>query len=174
MDARKTEATPMKNPHANLNPTTTERKSDRELVVTRTFNGPARLVYQAWTQADLFKKWWVPKSFNMNLLSCELDVRVGGGYKLVFQHPASKDPISFFGKYTEVVPNSKIVWTNEEEGHGNQVTTVTFEEKNGKTLLTMSDLYPSKAALDEAMSSGATSGHGETFDQLEALLAANG
>jgi len=153
-------------------PTTTQRKSDRELVVTRTFNGPARLVFEAWTKPDLFKQWWVPKSFGMNLLSCELDVRVGGGYKLVFSHPASKEPMAFFGKYLEVVPNARIVWTNDEAHGSQQVTTVTFEEKGGKTLLTMHDLYPTKAALDEAISSGSTSGASETFDQLEALLAA--
>jgi uncharacterized protein YndB with AHSA1/START domain len=154
------------------NETKTERKSDRELVVTRTFNAPAKLVYEAWTKPELFKKWWVPKSLGMKLLSCELDVRLGGGYKLVFEHPESKQPMAFFGKYLEVKPNAKIVWTNDEEGnHGNQVTTVTFEEKDGKTLLVMSDLYPSKEALDGAIGNGSTSGASESFQQLEDLLA---
>jgi len=154
------------------NETKTERKSDRELVVTRTFDAPARLVYEAWTKAELFKKWWVPKSFGMTLLSCELDVRVGGGYKLVFAHPQTKEPMAFFGKYLEVTPHSRLVWTNEEGAEGGQVTTVTFEEKAGQTLLVMRDVYPSKEALDEAIASGSTSGMPETFEQLDALLAA--
>ena len=153
------------------NMTNVERTSDRELVATRTFNGPPRIVWEAWTKAELFRRWWVPKSFGLNLLSCELDVRVGGGYKLVFAHPAGGDQtMAFFGKYLEVIPHSKIVWTNEEGGadQGN-VTTVTFEEKNGQTLLVMRELYPSKEALDANL--GSHSGTAETFDQLEAVLA---
>ncbi|MDP9149741.1 MAG: SRPBCC family protein [Myxococcota bacterium] len=156
------------------NRTTAERKSDRELVVTRTFNGPARLVYEAWTKPELFKRWWVPKSCGLAMTSCELDVRVGGTYRLVFVvgNDASK-PMAFFGRYLEVIPHARIVWTNDEGEEGGAVTTVTFEEKDGKTLLVMRDLYPSKEALDEAIASGSTSGTGETFDQLEELLAAS-
>jgi uncharacterized protein YndB with AHSA1/START domain len=171
MDARsENEPTPTKNR------TTSERKSDRELVVTRTFNAPARIVWEAWTKADLFKRWWVPKSFGMTLLSCEMDVRVGGRYRLVFKHPASPQPMDFFGTYREVTPHSRLAWTNDEGGDGGAVTTVTFEEKGGKTLLVMHDLYPSKEALDAAIASGSTSGTGEqaaaheTFDQLDELL----
>ena len=152
------------------NPTTAERKSDRELVVTRTFNAPARIVFKAWTTPELFKRWWAPKSFGLSMLSCEQDVRVGGGYRLVFKHPSRPEPMAFFGKYLEVTPCSRLVWTNEEDDHGGAVTTVTFEEKDGKTLLVMSDLYPSKEALDEAIASGSTSGTGETFEQLDEVL----
>jgi len=153
------------------NPTTAERTSERELVVTRTFDGPARLVFQAWTDAELFKRWWVPKSFGLSLLSCELDVRTGGTYRLVFRHPAAPEPMAFFGRYLEVIPNARIVWTNEEGGEGGAVTTVTLEEKDGKTLLVMRDLYPSKEALDEAIASGSTGGgHAETFEQLDEVL----
>ncbi len=152
------------------NPTTTERKSDRELVVTRTVNAPARLVFEAWTKPDLFKRWWTPKSFGISMLSCELDVRTGGKYHLVMSHPSAPQPMDFFGKYIEVIPNARIVWTNEE-GEAGPVTTVTFEEKGGKTLLVMHDLYPSKEALDEAIASGSCSGAPETFQQLEDLLA---
>src|SRR5215468_9955910 len=145
MDAkRESEATAMKNR------TTVERKSERELVVTRTFSGPARIVFEAWTKPELFKRWWVPKSFGLSLLSCEMDVRVGGGYRLVFSHPASPEPMAFFGKYLDVTPHSRLVWTNEEGGDNGAVTTVTFEEKGGKTLLVMHDLYPSKEAFDAA------------------------
>jgi len=169
MDARReSDPTPVKNP------TTVERKSERELVITRTFNGPARIVFEAWTKPELLKRWWAPKSFGVTLLSCEADVRVGGKYRFVFGHAAAPQPMEFFGKYLEVTPHSRLVWTNEEGAEGGQVTTVTFEEKGGKTLLVMRDLYPSKEALDEAIASGSTSGMGETFEQLDALLVALG
>ena len=153
------------------NPTTVERKSERELVATRTFNGPARIVFEAWTKPELFKRWWVPKSFGMSLLSCEMDVRVGGTYRLVFSHPAFPEPMAFFGRYIDVTPYSRIVWTNEESTDG-PITTVTFEEKDGKTLLVLHELYPSKQALDDAIASGTTgtSGAGEQFELLDELL----
>ena len=152
------------------NPTTVERKSERELVVTRTFDAPARIVFEAWTKPELFERWWAPKSFGLTMLSCEMDVRVGGKYRLVFAvgGDASK-PMAFFGSYTEVTPPSRLVWTNDEGG-AQVVTTVTFEEKDGKTRLVMHDLHPSKEALDAAIASGSTSGTGETFEQREDLL----
>jgi uncharacterized protein YndB with AHSA1/START domain len=167
MDARKEGE-----PNAMTSRTTVERKSERELVATRTINGPARLVLEAWTRAELFQRWWVPKSMGLTLLSCELDVRVGGVYRLVFSHPASPEPMAFHGKYLEVTPFSRLVWTNEEAGGSGPVTTVTFEEKAGKTLLLMHDLYPSKEALDEAIASQSISWNDETFDQLDELLVA--
>ena len=121
--------------------TSVERKSDRELVVTRTFNAPAHLVFEAWTRPELFKQWWIPKSMGMTLVSCEMDVRAGGKYRLGFG-----DGMDFFGRYLEVTPHSRLVWTNEESGDAGSVTTVTFEEKAGRTLLVLSDLYPSKVA----------------------------
>ena len=148
--------------------TTAERKSERELVVTRTFDAPARIVWEAWTRAELFKRWWVPKSFPVTLLSCELDIRVGGKYRLVFAHGDSER--AFFGTYLEVNPPSRLVWTNDEGGD-QVITTVTFEEKGGKTLVVMHDLYPSKAALDEAFESGSTGGASEQFEELAAILA---
>jgi uncharacterized protein YndB with AHSA1/START domain len=151
------------------NNTTAERTSERELVVTRVINGPARIVFEAFSRAELFRQWWVPKSHGLTLLSCETDVRVGGGYRLVFSHPAAPEPMAFYGKYLEVVPHSRLAWTNEE-GEGGAITTVTFEEKEGRTLLVMRDLYPSKEALDEAISSGSTCGMEETFDQLNELI----
>lgn len=147
-----------------------ERTSEREFVATATINGPAARVFEAWTTAELFRQWWVPKSFGLQLLSCELDVRIGGTYRLVFSHPASSEPMAFHGRYLEVVTPSRIVWTNEEEHGDGQLSTVTFEEKDGKTLVVMHDLYPSKDALDEAMESGSTSGMDETFSQLDALV----
>ena len=149
--------------------TTVERTSDRELVVTRTFSAPARIVFEAWTKLELLKRWWVPKSFGIQLLSCEADVRTGGTYRFVFAHPAAEQPMAFFGKYLEVVPYSRLVWTNEESAEGS-VTTVTFEEKSGETLVVVRDLYPSKEALDAAIASGSTGAFPEQFEELDALL----
>ena len=161
MDAtRETERTPMKNG------TTVERTSERELVVTRTVNGPARLVFEAWTKPELFRQWWVPKSLGMSLLSCEMDVRVGGRYRVEFAYGDSQ--AAFFGTYNEVTPHSRLVWTNEENDEGS-VTTVTFAEQGGKTLLVMHELYPSKEALDAA-GTGAAEAMGESFEQLDELL----
>jgi uncharacterized protein YndB with AHSA1/START domain len=160
MDARKeSELTPK-------NRTTVERKSEREIVVTRTFNGPARIVFEAWTTPKLLKQWWVPKSIGVSLLSCEADVRVGGRYRFEFGHGAAK-PMVFFGRYLEVIPHSRLVWTNEESADG-AVTTVTFDEKGGKTLLVVHELYPSKEALDA--NAGMENGMPETFAQLDELL----
>ena len=168
MDARtESEPTRMKNR------TTAERKSERELVVTRTFDGPAHIVWEAWTKPELFQRWWVPKSIGVILLSCEMDVRVGGKYRLVFAQGGS-EPMAFFGTYLEVILPSRLVWTNEEAGDSGAVTTVTLEEKGGKTLLVMRDLYPSKEALDAAIASGSTGGASETFEQLDELLVALG
>lgn len=152
-----------------MNRTTVERTSDREVVVTRMFDAPARLVFEAWTTPELFREWWVPRSLGMTLRLCELDVRTGGSYRLVFgDDPAN--PMAFFGKYLDVVPNQRIVWTNEESGTDGSVTTVTFEEKNGKTTLVLSELYPTKEAFDAA-GTGAQEAMTETFEQLDELLA---
>ena len=160
MDARRGSEPPLMK-----NRTTVERKSERELVVTRTVNGPARIVFEAWTKPELFKQWWVPKSLGMSLRSCEMDVRVGGKYRLEFE----PDAMAFFGTYLEVTPHSRLVWTNEEGGEGGPVTTVTFEETRGQTLLVMHELYSSKEALDAA-GTGAADAMGESFEQLDELL----
>lgn len=146
--------------------TAVERKSDREVMVTRSFDAPVHIVFEAWTNSQLFEQWWVPKSYGLTLLSCELDVRVGGKYRLEFGHPASEQPMAFFGTYTEVIPNSRIVWTNEESEDG-AVTTVTFEQQANKTVLIIHDLYPSIEALE---ASGASDGMHETLDQLAAFI----
>ena len=158
MDARGSEPT---------NRTKVERKSERELVITRTFNGPARIVFEAWTKPELLKLWWAPKSTGMSLISCEADVRAGGRYRFEVGREGSK-AMAFFGRYVEVIPHWRLVWTNEESDDG-AVTTVTFEEKSGKTLLVMRELYPSKEALDASIA-GMEGGMPETFDQLDELL----
>lgn len=162
---KESEPNPMKNS------TTVERKSERELVVTRIFNGPAHIVFEAWTRPELLQRWWAPKSFGISFVSCEADVRTGGTYRFVFSHPAFEQPVAFFGRYIEVTPHSRIVWTNEESADG-PISTVTFEEKDGKTLLVLHELYPSRQALDDAIASGSTgtSGAAEQFELLDELL----
>jgi uncharacterized protein YndB with AHSA1/START domain len=146
-----------------------QRTSDREVVVTRTFDAPARLVFEAWSRPELFRKWWVPRSMGMTLRSCQMDVRTGGSYRLEFgDDPAN--PMAFFGKYLEVVPDKRIVWTNEEGGEDGSVTTVTLEERDGRTRLVLTERYPTKEALDAA-GLGAQEAMKETFGQLDELLA---
>ena len=152
-----------------MNHAAVERKSDRELVVTRTFNAPVHLVFEAWSKPELFQRWWVPESAGLSLLSCDMDVRTGGTYRLVFRHPMSDQPMAFFGTYKEVTPNQRIVWTNEESDEG-AVTTVTFEDDAGKTRVILHELYPTDAALDEALA-GSAEGLPEQFTQLDVLLA---
>jgi uncharacterized protein YndB with AHSA1/START domain len=152
--------------------TSVERRSDRELVVTRRFAAAPRLVFEAWTTPALLERWWCPKSFGIEFVSCEADVRTGGSYRFVFRHPSAEQPMAFFGRYLEVVPAQRLVWTNEEAGEKGAVTTVTFEEsEGGGTLLVLRDLYPTKEALDEAVASHATGGFEQQFEQLDTLLA---
>ncbi len=148
---------------------TMERTSDRELVVTRTIEGPAHIVFEAWTDPELVKRWWVPKSIPITLLSCEMDVRAGGSYRFVFQVDPTTT-MAFFGRYLEVSPPSRLVWTNEEGEGDAVVTTVTFDEEDGRTRLVVHDLYPSKDALDAAIASGSTSGWDEMLGQLDELV----
>ena len=152
----------------NRNETKVERKSDLELVVTRTVNASAHLVFEAWTNPDLFKRWWVPKSYGLNLVACDMDVRVGGQYRLAFLHEGST--MEFFGTYLEVTPHSRIAWTNDEGDAGQTVTTVTFEDKGDKTVVVVHDLYPTKDAVDN----GSTGAMPEVLNQLEELLAEMG
>lgn len=154
------------------NATTTLRTSDRELVVTRVVKAPPALVFRAWAEPELFRQWWVPASCGLTLISLDADIRTGGTYRLVMGHPASEQPMSFFGRYIEVVPGARIVWTNDEGDEEGPVTTVTFEAQGEHTLLTVHELYPSKEALDEAVASGSTSGWSEQFEQLEAFVLA--
>jgi uncharacterized protein YndB with AHSA1/START domain len=152
--------------------TTAERTSEREVMVTRTFEAPARLVFEAWTRPELLKRWWAPQSIGMTFLSCEADVRTGGTYRFVFGHPAFEQPAAFFGRYLEVTPPARLVWTNDEGGEGGAVTTVTFEERGGVTRVVMRDVYASKEALDEAIASASTADMTESFEQLDELLVA--
>jgi uncharacterized protein YndB with AHSA1/START domain len=152
------------------NDTTVERKSEREVVITRTFNAPAHLVFEAWTKPELMRRWWVPKSSGLTLLSCEMDVRTGGGYRFVFKHPAVPgETMAFFGRYLEVSPHSRLVWTNEEGGDAGQISTMTLEDRGDTTRVVLHEIYPSGEAFDAG--AGAYDGMPESFDQLDELLA---
>ena len=164
MNARKDSA-----PGPTNNRTTVEPKSEREIVVTRTFDAPARIVFQAWTTPALFRRWWVPRSMPLALLSYEADIRTGGGYRLVFDVDGT-NTMAFFGTYIEVTPHSRIVWTNEESGEDGAVTTVTLEEAGDRTLMVLHELYRSREVRDAALASGAYEGMGETFGQLDEVL----
>ncbi|MDE1917847.1 MAG: SRPBCC domain-containing protein [Sphingomonadales bacterium] len=151
---------------------TTTRRTGRELVVTRLVKGPPRLVFKAWAEPELFRQWWVPASCGLTIISLDAEIRTGGTYRLVMGHPASDRPMTFFGRYIEVVPDARIVWTNDEGDEEGPVTTVTFEARGEDTLLVVHELYPSEEALDEAIASGSTSGWSEQFEQLEAFVQA--
>ena len=142
-------------------------RSDRELTVTRIFDAPRHLVFRAWSEAELFRRWWVPEGAGIDLVACEMDVRTGGGYKLEFAF-GDAGTMAFYGSYLSVVPDEKIVWTNEEEANG-AVTTVTFSDSAGGTLVTFHETYPTKAALDDAME-GSAAGLPTQLDQLDRLL----
>lgn len=150
--------------------TAIEQTSERELVVTRTFDAPVRIVFEAWTTPELFMRWWAPKSIGVPLISCDMDVRTGGGYRIAFGKHAESS-MAFFGTYLEVIPNARLVWTNEESADA-AVTTVTFEEKGDKTLLVLHERYPSKKAFDQGR--GSEDGLPEQFEQLDELLVALG
>lgn len=151
------------------NRTSIERKGDRELIVTRTFDAPPRIVFKAWSQAELFKRWWMPKSApaGVSLVACDMDVRTDGKYRLEFS-TGGPETMAFYGKYLEVVPDERIVWTNDE-GEEGAITTVTFQDQGGKTLLTFHEAYPSSEALEEALQ-GSAAGLPEQLDQLDELL----
>jgi uncharacterized protein YndB with AHSA1/START domain len=159
-------------PAGGHNPTSVERKGDRELVVTRLFAAPPGLVYRAWSEADLFRRWWMPKSVSgVALVSCEIDMRTGGKYRLEFGTGGS-DTMTFHGKYLEVVPNARIVWTNDEGDEG-AITTVTFEDQGGGTLLTYHEVYPSSEALEDALQ-GSAAALPEQLEQLDDVLSGTG
>ena len=147
--------------------TTVARTSPTEMTATRLFDSPLPRVYEAWRNPEFFRQWWVPRSMGLELKRCDMDVRSGGSYHLSFG-----DGLDFFGRYTDVVPFVRIVWTNEENGESGSVTTVTFEDLGARTRLVMSERYPSQEALDAAGAGSLDATH-ETFAQLDALLATN-
>jgi uncharacterized protein YndB with AHSA1/START domain len=145
-------------------PVSVERTSEREVVVRRTFDAPARLVFEAWTTPELFRQWWLPRSMGGRLRSLDMDARTGGSYRLDFG-----DGMAFYGTYREVTPHTRIVWTNEEGGDSGSVTTVVLQEQDGVTHLVLTEAFPSREALEQG--DGALDALHETFAQLDDLLA---
>ena len=157
---------------APVNQTSMELVGDREIVIARTFNGPARIVFDAWTKPELVRLWWAPKSRGVSVVGCDADVRVGGNYRYVLR-PATGDEIAFSGKYTEVTPHSRLVYTQIFEpmaGAGEVIVTVTFDERDGKTTVTSRLLYESVEDRDGHLQSGMESGMRESIDRLGELL----
>lgn len=149
-----------------------ERIGECELAITRRFDAPPHIVFRAWSEAALFRRWWVPQSVpGIQLVGCEIDMRTGGKYRLEFG-TGGDETMAFYGKYLDVVPNERIVWTNDE-GEEGAITTVTFTAVDGQTLLRFHELYPSKEALEEALE-GSAAPLPEQFDQLAAVLAEAG
>ena len=145
-----------------------ERVSEQELLATRRFDAPVARVFAAWTTAAQFQSWWPPQSMGMALRTCEIDARPGGGYRLDFG-PDDAHPMVFFGRYTDVIPNARLVWTNEEDAAG-AVTTVSFTADGDTTLLTYSEVNPATDGRDEAFE-GTACTLPEQFEQLDRLLA---
>jgi len=158
--------------------TSIERQSDRELVVSRTFDGPARIVFDAWTRPELVSRWWAPSSHGAAMVSCDADVRVGGHYRYVVR-PGKGGEFAFSGRYEEVTPHSRLVYTAFFEpralgpatGAEPVIVTVTFDEQGGRTRVVSREVYPSKEVLDGAIATGMERGIHATMDLLDELVA---
>jgi uncharacterized protein YndB with AHSA1/START domain len=154
--------------------TSTERTSEREIVITRTFRATAAIVFDAWTRPEFVKRWWAPKSRGVSVVECTADVRPGGAYRYVIAQ-GEEMRFAFFGKYVEITRPSRLVYTQSfEPVPGEAVITVSFDEREGATTLVAHELYPSKEALDGALASGMEDGMRETYDQLDELVASLG
>jgi uncharacterized protein YndB with AHSA1/START domain len=157
----------------NRNELIVDRRSDLELVVSRVFDAPARIVYTAFTKPEHMKRWWAPKGFGVVMYECDIDLRVGGKFRYVFGREG-EPKMAFSGEFTEVVPNQKIVSTQLFEQMpqaGIAIVTATFTEIDGATTLELLQTFPTKAALDGAVATGMTDGMKLTFQQLAALCA---
>jgi len=157
--------------------TSMELRDDRDVVIARTFNAPARLVYDAWTKPEFVRRWWAPRSHGVSLVVCDADIRVGGAYRYVMRKDGdgADGDIGFSGRYVELTPHSRIVLTQIFEpmaDAGEVVITVSFDEVDGQTHLVSQERYPSKEARDAAVGAGMEQGMRESMDQLEALVVA--
>jgi len=154
------------------NATQVERLSDRELIIRRTFQARPHIVFGAMTRPELFKRWFAPQAMGATFVDCMFDVRVGGTYRYVFGRPGEPSA-AFSGTYREVIDGKRLVYTQIFEprvADGEGVITATFEVQGTATRFTQRELYPSKAVLDFALSSGMERGMRETLEQLETLV----
>lgn len=160
------------NESALMNRTTLERESDREIVIRRSFDAPAGIVFGALTNPDLVRRWWAPRSLGVSVVSVEIDVRVGGKYRHVLRHDGGGD-VGFSGEYLDIVPPRRLVYTQIYEPMaeaGEVVVTVSLDERDGRTHLVLHERWPSKGALDGALATNMERGFSETMDQLEQLV----
>ncbi len=148
-----------------------ERTSDTTLVITRTLRAPPAIVFEAWTNPDYVRRWWAPLSRGVTLTECDADLRPGGEYRYVLTR--GKERFAFYGKYLEITPPSRLVYTQifEPFPDAEARITVSFEADGGYTRLVSREVYPSKVALDGALHSGMEDGARETFQQLDELVA---
>jgi len=168
MDARKS-SKPL---NRTANQTAMELTSDLEIVITRTFNGPPRIVFEAWTRPELVRRWWAPKALGVSVVSIDADVRVGGRYRYVLQRGDGGGEVAFSGTYREVAPPSRLVYTQAFEPYPDEVIiTITLTERDGQTDFVSHELWPSKEIRDMAMSTGMEKGMRMTMDQLDELVA---
>ena len=147
----------------------TQAPTDRSFVVEQRVAAPPAQVFAAWARPELFRRWWLPETSGLMLADLEMWVETGGHYRLAIVPPGRREPMVFHGRYVEVIDARRIVWTNEEEADG-AVTTVTFAEQDGATRVTVTEVYPTAAALDAAVAEGSTSGWPEQLRQLDTLV----
>jgi uncharacterized protein YndB with AHSA1/START domain len=144
---------------------------DREVIITRTYDAPARLLFVAWSKPEHLMKWFGPVGWPLTL--CEVDFRMGGRFRFAMTGPSGRQDTPFGGEYLEIVPHRKIVFDNAFEAPGAEkmITTVTFDEKDGRTTLTHHTLFASVAMKNEYVGMGFVQGVGSGFDQLAAVVA---
>ena len=145
-------------------------RGELELVLTRQFDAPRDLVFEAHTSCEHMSKWWGPRRYEVE--QCEIDFREGGKWRMVHRSPDGGPEFGFHGEYLEIVRPEKITWTFEFEGAPGHVSvdTVTFEEEDGKTRLTARSTYGTVEERDAMLQSGMTEGASETWDRLEEYL----
>lgn len=143
--------------------------SEREIAMTREFDAPQDLVFEAHTSCEHMSRWWRPRKYEV--VSCEIDFRVGGKWRIVHRGPDGKD-YGFHGEYREIVPPERIVWTFEFEGYPGAVSveTLTLVEADGRTTLKGLSLHDSVEARDGMLNSGMEEGAKETMDRLDEYL----
>ena len=148
-----------------------EAIADREVVITRTYDAPARLLFEAWSKPEHLMKWFGPVGWPLTL--CEVDFRKGGRWRFAMTGSSGQQNTPFGGVYLDIVPNRKIVFDNafEEPGSRKMIMTVTFEEADGRTTLTWHTLFESVAMKDEYVGMGIEAGAGSGLDQLADVVA---
>jgi len=143
--------------------------TDREIVMTRVFDAPRRLVFDAFSKPELLKRWFGPRGWS--LVVCEVDLRVGGGFRFVLRGPDGKE-MGMRGVYREIAPPERSVHMESfDDFPGESQVTAVFVEEGGKTTLTATVLYPSREVRDAVLKSGMEHGAAESYDKLNELLA---